>query len=622
MRIGIFICVLLTGLAVFGQNTKDMYVPREYRQAYDNETRSIEGVPGDKYFQNTAHYNIDVEFFPDTKTLVGSEKILYTNNSADTLSRVYVNVYQNLYKKGEARDANIDPRNIHDGVKISHIKVNGIEIDTNSFFYYSTLLTFKTPKMSPGSISEIEIAWKQRMPVTAQRRIGTYDESNFFIGYWYPQINVYDDIVGWNKFGHTGNAEFYNDFADFDVNITVPSEYNVWSSGLLQNAKDIFRRKYFKRIQKAAKSNDIIHVISISDRDQNQITRTANKHTWKFKAENLTDFAFAVSNKYLWDATSIKIGDERVLINSVYNPKSENFRDVAELSQKSIKYFSEIDPAIPYPFPILTAFNGEVKGVEFPAMINDQEEDKVSSIYTTTHEIAHSYFPFYVETNEQEYGWIDEGLVTIIGFSAFMEFAEMNEETLKKLVAGKYKEQSGKLGIDIPLMTGTHHAGDFTYGFMTYVRSSTAFYLLRNYIGAENFSEAIRQFADVWKGKHPIPYDLFYTFNDVAGEDLAWFWEPWFFELGYADIGIGTIQKNADNTIVTIENHGSFPVPIELTVTYKDGSTKTISKRMDVWKSGAETVEVIIPKGELSKLSLGSDTPDTFNDNDEIVFSN
>ncbi len=390
--------ILIVTIAVipgFAQNTKDLYMPREFQQAYNNGTRSHEGIPGKNYFQNKTDYNITAEFFPETKSLIGSEIITYKNNSHDSLSYIYINLYQNRFKKGEARDANIDPKNIHNGVEIKSIKINGAQIDSSSLTFYSTILVFLVPnKIPPNSETKIEIEWKQRMPVTGMFRIGTYDESNFFVGYWYPKMNVYDDVVGWNKFGHTGNAEFYYDYGDFDVEITVPSEYNVWSSGLLQNTNEIFRDKYIERINEASLSDEVIQVISKEDRSKNKITKAGVKHTWKFKAEHLPDFAFAVSNKYLWDATSVKIGNKRVLVNAVYNAKAKNFHTVAEISRNTIEYFSNTAPAIPYPYPQLTAFNGEKNGTEFPGIINDQDESStMGTMFLTTHEIAHTYFP-------------------------------------------------------------------------------------------------------------------------------------------------------------------------------------------------------------------------------------
>ena len=427
MKTKIVVLIILTIAIkpVLAQKTNELYMPREYKQAYDNGTRSHEGIIGENYFQNKTDYVIKAEFFPDTKLLVGSEIITYYNNSNDTLSSIYLNLFQNLYKKGEARDSYMDSKSIHDGVKIKSIKINECEVDTSTMTYYSTILVFPVPdKIHPISKTKIEIEWQEMMPQSAMRRIGTYDESSFCIGYWYPKMCVYDDIVGWNTFGHTGNAEFYTDYGDFDVEITVPAGYNVWSSGVLQNTTEIFHEKYINRIQEASISDEVIHIIDKKDRDENKITKESEKHIWKFKVSNFPDFAFAVSNKYLWDATSAKVGDKRVLVSAVYNNSSENYRKVAAISKKSIEYYSNIAPAIPYPYPQLTAFNGEVKGVELPAMINDQEEDEFGTLFTTTHEIAHTYFPFYVGTNEQEYGWMDEGLVSIIGISALVELME------------------------------------------------------------------------------------------------------------------------------------------------------------------------------------------------------
>ncbi len=193
-------------IAINAQSTKELYMPGEYRQAYKSQTRTHQGIPGKNYFQNKADYTINAEFFPETRQLTGNEIITYYNNSPDSLSWIYINLYQNRFKKGEARDACIDARNIHNGVKIKSLKINNKEINPETFYFYSTILRFPLPdKIPPDSTTEIMVEWEQQMPVTGLFRIGTYNGNNFFLGYWYPKINVYDDIVGWNAFGHTGN---------------------------------------------------------------------------------------------------------------------------------------------------------------------------------------------------------------------------------------------------------------------------------------------------------------------------------------------------------------------------------------------------------------------------------
>ncbi len=619
--LSVVVIVVLSMQPTIAQKTENLYLPREYKQAYNNETRSQDGSPGTNYFQNRTDYDIYAEFFPDTKILIGNETIIYKNNSTDTLSWIYINLYQNLYKKGEARDSYMDSKSIHEGVNIKSLKINGNKIDSSSMSYYSTILVLPVPnKIHPNSETKIDIEWEQTMPITAMRRIGTYDESSFFVGYWYPKMNVYDDIVGWNIFGHTGNAEFYSDFGDFNVEITVPAEYNVWSSGILQNTTEIYRDKYIKKIKEASLSDDVIHIIDEKDRVENKITKAGAKHIWKFKATNFPDFAFAISNKYLWDATSVKIGDKRILVNAVYNSGSENYRNVTEICSKSINYYSNIAPAIPYPYPQLTAFNGETNGMEFPGMINNREEDEIGTLFVTTHEIAHAYFPFYVGTNEQEYGWMDEGLATILGVSAMAELMNTDEATLFALANGKYNTESAKIAIDIPPMTGTHSAGDFTSGFITYIRPITAFSLLFDYVGKEKFFKVIREFADQWKGKHPIPYDLFHAFNKGTGEDLGWFWKPWFFELGYADIGIVEIEYGSKDTMVTIENLGGFPIPVNLTVKYMDGTEQTINTKMNIWDEGRKSCEIKIPIGVITEVILDISTPESYYDNNKKMY--
>jgi len=243
----VLLIILLGSNSVNAQTTKDLYMPTEIVQAYQNQTRSFDGRPAKNYFQNRADYVIKTEFFPDTKIQTGTEIITYKNNSKDSLDELYFNLYQNLYKKGAAKDADMNPVNLHDGVEITNIKINGILIKPENYWFNSTIFSVPAPnKISPNSETKIEIEWKQTMPVTVAKRQGTYDETNFFIAYWYPKICVYDDIDGWNTVGYKGNAEFYSEYGNFDVEITVPAEYNVWSSGVLQNVNEVFNEKIIK----------------------------------------------------------------------------------------------------------------------------------------------------------------------------------------------------------------------------------------------------------------------------------------------------------------------------------------------------------------------------------------
>ncbi|PKP29823.1 MAG: hypothetical protein CVT99_15870 [Bacteroidetes bacterium HGW-Bacteroidetes-16] len=617
----LFLTLLFTSNSLPAQLLNEFYWPLEVKTAYENHTRSPDGNPGKNYFQNQADYSIQAEFFPDTKMLNGVETITYKNNSPDTLSNLYFNLFQNLYKKGITRDADVDAINIHDGVKIKRVSVNGILADSNLYRFYNTIFVVHSPvKLTPSSNSTIEIEWTEKMPVTDVKRQGTYDSSSFFIAYWYPKICVFDDVEGWNAVGHKGTAEFYSDFGNFDVEITAPANYLLWSSGNLQNADEIFTKKFAERIKQAAQSDTVVQIVNEADRKENQITKPSEKHLWKLNSENQTDFAFALSDCYLWDGASVLAGSVRIPVNSVYQANAKNFKLVTRISQLTVDFYATQLPAIPFPYKQLTAFHGRRGGMEFPGMINDDDfSSDMETGFVTTHEIGHAYFPFNVGINEQKYGWMDEALVTFIGLEAFADQIGDTNFMIFGEVIKSYQEKAGSQTIDIPVMMASYELSDQPAGFTTYIKPATALYLLYNYLGKEKFYQAIRLFTDRWKGKHPIPYDLFFTFNEAADEDLAWFWKPWFFEFGYSDLAIGEIKKGKNANIITIENKGGYPVPLILTIKYMDGTKEVIKKKMDIWKTGIKSYDVGVPEGDIEEIILNNAMiPECSNDNNRI----
>lgn len=608
----LLLLTILTFNFVNAQQTKDLYMPKEIKQAYKNRTRSYDGTPGDNYFQNSTDYVIKAEFDPKTRWLTGEETITYKNNSHDDLNMLFINLYQDIFKKGSSRLWDLGTVDLHDGVEILSLKIDGKEIDMQSrqVRRNSTLLMVRLQNnIKAKSESKIEIKWKLIIPGTIPIRMGTYHENNFMIAYWYPKIAVYDDIVGWNTVPYTGSLEFYHDYGDFDVEITVPSEYKVLSSGLLQNADQIFTDTYLTRIEEAKKSDKIIHVIGKEDIENKNITKKAEKHTWKFKAKQMSDFAFTVFSDYLWDATSVKVGDKRVAIHAVYFKDSKDFYKVAEISKNTINYFSTQTPAIKYPYPQMVAFNGS-GGMEFPGMINDGDaRDLNGTVYLTSHEIGHSYFPFNVGTNEQKYAWVDEGLISFFPRKVIAEFTDEENYMLFKEIPEGYNSSAGTFQ-EIPLIVSSESSGK-SYRYQAYIRSATAFYTLHELIGADKFNKALQEYTKQWKSKHPTPYDLFFTFNEVVGEDLAWFWKPWFFEMGYADLAIDKIVDKSDKKEIIIKNKGGFPVQIRLTAIYKNGEETKFEESARVWKNGKKTFNIEIPAKEIKEIVLDNTlTPD------------
>ncbi len=617
------LAALLATVSYAQLKTSDLFMQKEIRQAYKKGTRSYTGEPGKNYFINKTDYKIKATFNPETRLLSGNEIITYTNNSPDTLKEMYFNLYQDIFKKGNFRDWDIGKVDITNGVKIKKIVFNGKEIDVNSDAVSNrqSILKINLPeKINPNTSSIVEIEWEFIFPGTIPIRMGTYEKDNFFVAYWYPKVTVYDDIIGWNMHGHSGNQEFYNDFGDFDVEITVPGDYQLWATGILQNINDLYTKKYIGKFEKSKKTDKVIHIITEEDRKVGNIMKPGVFHTWKFKSEQTPDFAFGMSRTYYWDATSIKSGNRRVSINAVYKPTSEYFKQVADITHKALQFFTEEIPEIPYPYPQITDFNGG-GGMEFPGMTNCGETRSLSSaIYLTAHEIGHSYFPFYTGLNEQKYAWMDEGLITFFPQFIVEKYTDDPDYVLFKRNIAAYNHSAGTYN-DVPMMINTNNVGRYAYRFHSYNRPSTAFYLLYNYLGKEKFTKGLNLFTKRWNGKHPMPFDFFFTFNEVAGEDLAWFWKPWFFELGYADLSIEKVDTSLkNNTEIIIKNKTGFPVPVHITAEYKNGKKFSFDFKMNVWNNKNE-LKIKIPGKNIKKVFSDTETtPDAFPEDNVINF--
>jgi len=620
----LFVLILVSTYTIssYSQNSNDLYMPKEIKKAIKNQTRNYEGTPGTNYFVNKTDYKIKVNFNPETREIKGTETITYTNNSNDSLELLYLNVYMDLFKKGNARDWAMGDVDITDGVNITKVKVNNneIKIENNTVRTHSAMLTIKPQKaLLAKSTNTIEIEWNFTYQGIITVRGGQYGDKNFMLTYWYPKMAVYDDIFGWNRRGHTGVQEFYNDFGDFDVEITVPSEYSVWSTAILQNTEEIYTQKYIDRITKSKTSDKIIHIITPEDRAKKDILKKAKNRVWKFKSKNTPDIAFGISKTFIWDATSVMSGNRRIWVNTAYKENSADFKDVAEIAKNAIKFFTNEMPGIPYPYPQFTAFNGG-GGMEFPGMVNDGDNyDFNGTLYLTAHEMGHSYFPFYTGLNEQKYAWMDEGLITFFPQLFVEKFTKDTNYIFFKRSLQAYNHLSNTM-LDVPLMVISDNLSSQAYRFNAYTRSSTAFYELYRYIGKQKFAEALQLFAKRWNGKHPTPYDFFFTFNKAIGEDLAWFWKPWFFEMGSADLSLGKLETKEGKTFININNKSGFPVAIDLTVKYSDGTEKKYTEKCNVWKN-TNTFKIYLDNNKIKSIVLDSDTtPDSDSENNVMIF--
>lgn len=599
-----FICT-----SIYTQNS-NLYIPLNIQKAYEKGTRSQDGKPGDNYWQNHSEYKIKAYFDPGSGELTGSEKITYYNESPDSLDQIVIRLYQNMTKPEAIRDFPISKDVISDGVDIKQIKINGVPVNLvnrSTIVRDGTVWTINlSRKLAPDDEMELSIDWSFTIMKGRNVRMGYYADSTYFVAYWYPQIAVYDDVDGWDKIGYTGEAEFYNDFSDFDVEIHVPQNITVWAAGVLQNPGELLLPEYLERYKSAQTSDNIVRIFKKEDLKKKRFAG-GDTITWKYKAKHVPDFAFAVAGRYLWDAVSITADENsgrRVLINTAYDPASADFYEVAAIARKTIDLLANDFPGVKFPYPSMTVFNGS-GGMEFPMMVNNGSfVERRSTIHVTSHEITHTYFPFYMGTNEKKYAWMDEGWAVMIPFE-MQNLMQPDYDPVTRNT-NSYLNDAGKENEIIP-MTPSYFIKSPEYRTASYYRPAEAYKFLRETLGKEKFDEVLREYIERWNGKHPMPYDFFYTFEDELEEDLSWFWKPWFFERGYPDLAIKDVKINKEKIEVVVEKVGNIPVPVMINVHFRNDSTVSVKKDINVWKSGQKEILVEIENiSEVDLVELGS----------------
>ncbi|MDH7604876.1 MAG: M1 family metallopeptidase [Melioribacter sp.] len=618
------ILIFLLPAVALAQKTS-LFIPVNFQKAYEKETRSYDGTPGKNYWQNRADYKIKAEVFPYERKIIGEEKIVYYNNSPDTLKRIVVKLLMDIYRKGNMRDFQISPDAVNEGVELHKIVYNNNEIKfdnkKDSPYRDGTNLFIPLSKpILPKEKSEIEFYWSCKIPDKSQIRMGAYDSTSMFVAYWFPQIAVYDDIDGWDVISYTGNTETYNDFGNYEVEITVPKNFVIWATGVLQNPEEVFSEKILEKYKKALSSDEIVRIIEESDYS-GLITLNKEKLTYKFKAEYVPDFAFALSNHYLWDASSLVVDKQtgrRAFISAAYNPNSKDFYQVAEIARKSIESFSTHLPGYPYPYPVMTVFNGQ-GGMEFPMMCNNSSVPEIQgTIHLTSHEIAHTYFPFFMGINEKKYAWMDEGWATMLPFDFQTEQAEGYDPRTRN--AQGYSEVGGT-DKDLPPMITSYQMRGPSYRNASYRRPAAAYEFLRNLLGDDLFKKSLHEYIKRWNGKHPVPYDFFFTFNEVSKQNLDWFWKAWFFDTKYPDLSIKLAHQKDNKVEIVIFNKGGLPLPVKINAVYDDNTEQIIyESKADIWKDGNYEKKINFnSKKKIKKIQLGNNQIPDVNIKDNTI---
>jgi len=614
----------LFSISVLGQSSQ-LLIPLNIKKAIDKGTRTYEGKPGENYWQNKSVYKINAEVLPDSSMLIGEEEITYYNNSPDSLNQIVIRLYQDITKYGAIRDWYVNKSYLNDGVKINYIIFEGDTLDISSksrtVLRASTNLFINPPKkISPQSSIKLIISWEFEIPKEFRVRMGNYGNGNLYIAYWYPQIAVYDDIDGWDRIDYSGSVEFYNDFSDYDVNIKVPNGMVVWATGELQNAKEMLRDDIYYKYKKAKLSDETVRIIEPADYKKGFVTSNNNFNVWHFKAKNVSDFTFATSKSFNWDGASLIVDKEtgrRSLVNAVYEDGAIHYDEAAQYSRSTIEYLSHELPGFPYPYSHTTTYcNGSRGGgMESPMMANNGAPASLAGhIGLLFHEIAHNYFPFIMGNNERKYAWMDEGWATFLPTDVVQRYVPDNDYKRQRIAS--YAKVAGTEK-DLPLITPSYSVKtDTRLGF--YNRPAIALYELIELIGEDKFKEASLEYMFRWEGKHPIPHDFFFTFNEIAGEDLTWFWKPWFYEFGYPDLAVTNVEINEEVVTATIKKVGNIPTRALVIFVFEDGTIKTVSKSARVWENGNdETLIKIETSKKVKNVFLENKyIPDSVEEND------
>jgi len=598
-----------------------VYESAAFSRAVARGTRTRSGVPGPGYWVQHPRYAITATLNPARARLDGRETVVYRNHSPDSLRQIAVYLRQNVFAAGSPRR---DPAPITGGVTLGGVTVNGRTVlaappptpakpvtappragpAPDQYTVDGTVMWIALGHpLAPGDSLTLGCAWSYTPPpAPADGREG-HDGHVFFMGYWYPQIAVYDDVDGWATDPYLLEAEFYMDPADYDVRLTVPRGWVVGATGTLANAAAVLSAPARDSLAAARTSGRVIRVPTAA--------AGAGSVTWHFSAADVRDFAWGTSDQYAWDATRALItgaggAADTVDINSFFRlsaPAAAWRVGGARFTRDAIQQMSAY--LWPYPYPQMTSMEGVLAsgGMEYPMMFLMQPwADTLSLAGDVMHETGHMWFPMQVGSNETRYPWMDEG------FTQFDVAQGMRVLYGEPRVGGRPNDsetgqralylRTVRAGQDTPLMTpggGDAYPEDL-YFVMYYDKTAQVLAALRAVLGAETFHRGFVEYGRRWIGRHPQPYDFFNSMNAAAGRDLGWFWTTWFYQGWPLDQAIDSVAVTGDSVTVGIADRGLAPLPVLLAVTRADGSVQRVTVPVDAWLGGARRAQVRVAR--------------------------
>ena len=556
----------------------------KFKQLYEefstpNRYRTASGSPGKDYYQQKVDYTMDIILDDKNSKLYGNENINYKNNSPDELSYLWIQLDQNIraeYNMEDMKTSSGIPKmsSVDSFVEefTSETFIGGFNIqqvtDENGrplrFTVNKTMMRVDLPNpIKSGQVFNFSIKWWYKINdhVPARDRSGYEyfsedDNRAYVIAQFFPRLAVYNDVEGWQNYQFWGNGEFALNFGDYDVKITVPDDHIMEATGELQNPKDVLSKLELQRYKKAANSFDKpIVIISEEEVREKEKKKSDGKSTWHFVAKNVRDFAFASSRKFIWDMMAVKVGGKNIIASSLYpkegNPLWEEYS--TKVVAHTLKVYSKY--TFDYPYPKAVSVHSKNQGMEYPMICwnygrpnkdgSYSDRTKYAMISVIIHEVGHNFFPMIVNSDERQWGWMDEGLDTFVQYLTEQEFEE-NYPSRRGEPSKIIRYMSGDQDFLSPIMSNPENV--FQLGPNAYSKPATALNILRETImGPELFDFSFKTYSKRWKFKHPTPEDFFRTMEDASAVDLDWFWRGWFYSTDVVDIGI----KSVDNYVVS-----------------------------------------------------------------------
>jgi hypothetical protein len=589
-------------------------VEEEYRAAVLDGTRSESGAPGARYWQQRVSYDIRAELDPRSAVLRGSERVAYFNRSPDTLHSVVLNLNQNIYSQGVPRNRNAP---MTGGVTLERVVAQGEALARRGmradrepapgaeagWGVSGTIGRILLPRaLAPGDSLVLEIDWHFEVPPAPTFRTAREDALGYRelqVAQWYPQVAVYDDLHGWDATPYLGDGEFYLEYGDFDVALTLPAGWLVGATGTLQNPAEVLTPPTRDRLAAALSSDQVVHAVTTDEVRAGKATMAGGadgRLTWHYRAERVRDFAFATSNGYLLDATRARVtlpgGSRFVPIRVLYRAGAPHWDEAARFARHAIEFHD--GTITPYAYPQATVTEGAIGGMEYPMIVFISRPGRAEGLYSViTHELGHQWFPMVVGSDEARYAWMDEGVNSYFDGRAVEDFLP-GADGYAGDIAGYLRVAGGSA--EVPLMMNTDEVGpNRARTIAAYSKPAVVLRALQGVLGDSVLDAALTTYAREWSYRHPAPWDFFHTVERVSGRDLDWFFTPWFFGTDVLDQAIETVRGvGTASPAVTIRDRGQIPMPTRVAGITAAGDTVTATIPVEAWLSGASTQTVTL----------------------------